>query len=253
MEETVLENSIRIIILGTISFITFIGSILMFVILYQKRVLKEIKSKQELENKYQKDLLKSFIETQEKERQRIAADLHDGVGSSLAGIKLMMNLLKLEDDNNKEILLECKNEIVKTNNSVREISHDLLPPSLEALGLEKVIQRMVKNLSNDKLKFTFTSNLSSRLNEAQELALFRITQELINNTIKHAKASLVVIELTETDQQLFYEYYDNGVGYKNLELQGLGIKNIQSRVQMINGKLSNFSEPSLKTGVSITI
>jgi len=253
MEEEIIQNSVQIIALGTLSMVTVIGGILFFIILYQKKVHKAEQEKKELENEYQKGLLSSFIETQEKERQRIAADLHDGVGASLSGIKLMLNQLKPQNDTEKEALTECTTAIQNTASNVRGISHNLLPPSLQTLGLAKVLERMAKNYTSDELSVDFSATLATKIDQKTELALFRIAQELINNTIKHAEATEVSIELKGNEDFFHFEYADNGKGFEVKAADGLGLRNIKSRVQMIEGELNFFSEAKVKNGLTIKV
>lgn len=253
MEEEIIQNSAKIIALGTLSMLTFMVGIVVFIILYQKKVHKAEQEKKELENEYQKGLLNSFIETQEKERQRIAADLHDGVGASLSGIRLMLNQLSPKSETEKEAMAECLDAIQNTANSVRGISHDLLPPSLRTLGLVKTLERMAKNYSSEELNISFKAILAAEMDQKTELSLFRISQEMLNNTIKHAAASTISIAIEETADAFQYEYADNGKGFAIKESDGLGLRNIKSRVQMINGEFTFFSEPQVKSGITINI
>ena len=251
MEETLVPNILYAVALGSLAVTFMVGAVLLFFILYQKRMIRNIEEKQELESSYQKSLLSSFIETQENERQRIAADLHDGIGAALAGIKLMLNQFKPESEADKELLHECKDAIQKTASSAREISHDLLPPALETIGLVRTLERMAKNLSSSSLIIKTNCLLNYRLDKKIELALYRITQELINNTIKYAQASVITIELVEKEEGIFFQYFDNGIGFDKKGHNGLGLKNIESRVQMIEGTIEFFSEPNKQTGVKI--
>ena len=252
-EEILIENIAEIIIVGTFSLFTFFGGALLFIILYQKKVIRSQKEKQQLETDYQKELLHSHIETQEKERQRIAADLHDGIGASLAAVRLMINRVKPLSDADKDLLAECKSAIQKTADSAREISHDLLPPSLEALGLVKILKRMCKNVSSESLQLTFQSSMKEPLDKKVELALFRIVQEMMNNTIKHAKASLITMELNPIDNGYMFHYFDNGKGFSTENSQGLGFRNIETRLQMIGASHEFFSEPMKQSGIKIFI
>lgn len=253
MEEEIAENIVQIIVMGTLGLFTFLGGILAFIILYQKKVIRSQKEKQDLETTFQKDLLFNFIETQEKERQRIAADLHDNVGASLGAVKMMINQIKGKTSEEKDVLKECKDIIQRTAESTREISHNLLPPSLDKLGLIKVIERIAKNVSTEKFKMTVQYEPSINFTKDQQLALFRITQELIANTLKYANASKVEVSVIQKGQDIIYEYFDNGIGFNAEESSGLGFKNIITRVQMINAKHFFYSEKLSKSGIKITI
>ena len=247
-----IENIVEIIVLGTLGLFTFFGGVLFFVILYQKKVIRSNREKQELESQYQKDLLHSYIETQEKERQRIAADLHDGVGASLAAVKMMINRIKPEEESQQMLLAECKDIIQKTANSAREISHDLLPPSLETLGLKKIVERMSKNISSETLTMETDFDKTIQLSKKRELALFRIIQEMMNNSLKHAEASLIKVELKKDEKNYLFKYYDNGKGFSVENSTGLGFRNIQTRVEMIGAEHSFFSLPNEQNGIKIS-
>jgi signal transduction histidine kinase len=253
MEEEVTQGLPYVVAMASIAVTCMVGAVLVFFILYQKRMIRHIEEKRKLQHDHQKDLLSSFIETQEKERSRIAADLHDGIGASLAGIKLMLSQFKPENEKDILLLQECKDAIQKTASSAREISHDLLPPALEKLGLIKTLERMARNFSAENLTVKVEHSLTDRLVSNEELALFRITQELLNNTLKYAQASNVFISIHAKEGLLEYEYWDNGIGFEHKDSIGLGLKNIESRIQMIKGELQRFSTPRHKTGICIKL
>ncbi len=253
MEEEIAENIVQIITLSTLGLFTFFGGVLAFIILYQKKVINSQVEKQDLETNFQKEMLHHYIETQEQERQRIASDLHDTVGASLGAVKMMMNQITVNSVEEKKVIQECKNIIQSTAESTRQISHNLLPPSLERLGLIKVIDRMAKNLTSADFKMEVLADSSISFKQEQQLALFRITQELTANTLKYAKANLVKVEISKNFQNITFDYYDNGIGFNPKDDKGLGLKNIVTRVEMIKAKHKFYSEPYVKNGVVINI
>jgi signal transduction histidine kinase len=236
---TVTSLSVIILILGIVSIL----------ILFQKRMLKNLREKQDLEKKHQKDLLKGFIETQEIERKRIAADLHDEIGASLAAAKMLLNTPNLP----KETLSECKGILEKTSIRAREISHNIMPPALETLGIFKVLNRFFKNIENENLRINFEYDDSIIISERVQLALFRITQELTNNTLKYASASKILVSIIKNENQNEFYYSDNGIGFEADNSLGMGLKNIESRTQAINSTINFFSIPDSSTGVKITL
>lgn len=253
MEDEIAKNIVPIIVMGTLGLFTFFGGVLTFIILYQKKVIRTQEEKQNMETQFQKDMLHNFIETQEKERQRIAADLHDNVGASLAAIKMMMNQVKANDEVEKEVLKECKAIIQSTADSTRQISHDLLPPSLDKLGLIKVLERMAKNISSKELQMKIISDETIKWDKNTELALFRISQEMMTNTLKYAKSNKIEIEIQEEKNSINYRYSDNGIGFDAQQSEGLGFKNIATRVEMIKGNHEFYSIANQKSGVNISI
>lgn len=253
MEEKIADNLVLLVSIGTLSLFTFFGGVLLFIILYQKKVIRSQKEKQGLETQFQKDMLHNYIETQEEERKRIAADLHDNVGASLAAVKMMINRIQSRDDSEKEVLEECKDIIQKTANSTREISHNLLPPSLDTLGLVKVVKRMAKNVSSDSLKMKLNASANLSLTKKSELALFRIIQEMMTNTLKYANANEINISIQQEGDEVVFKYIDNGIGFNVENSKGLGFRNIITRVQMIQAEYEFFSKPNHENGVCIKI
>ena len=253
MENEIAENIVSIIVMGTLGLFTFFGGVLAFIVLYQKKVIRTQKEHQALETTFQKEMLHNYIETQEQERRRIASDLHDNVGASLGAVKMMLNQIAVNSENEKEVIEECKDIIQRTAESTRQISYNLLPPSLERLGLVKVIERLAKNLNTPDFKMEVLADANLSFNQEQQLALFRITQELLANTLKYAKASVVKIELSKKEHRFIFDYTDNGIGFKAEDAKGLGLKNIATRVEMIQGNHRFYSEPNVRSGIVIDI
>lgn len=249
MEEEIKANIVYLFIVGSIAAIVLIAGIVGILILYQKRMLKNLKEKKEAEAKYQQNLLNSFIETQEKERKRIAADLHDEIGASLAAAKMLLNQKSLSE----ESIQETKNILEKTGLRAREISHNLMPPSLEKVGLFKVLERFFNNLNSAKTTVNYNYEENLQLSDKEQLALYRIAQELANNTIKYANASRIEVAITKEGNSIQFNYSDNGKGYDQTNKQGMGLNNIESRTQSIKGSIEFFSIPNSSTGVKISI
>jgi len=254
MESAVESNLIFTIAVGTLALFVLVAAVLTFFVLYQKRILKSIEEKKELETQYQKELLHKYIEAQEKERKRIAADLHDDIGANLAAVKMILNQMELNKSANLDLLKECKDSLQLTVDSARQISHNLMPPALETIGLLKVLERLAKNLSNDNFNLNISAKDAIRFTTKVELALYRVMQELINNTIKYSKANKATITFNSDNDHHYVRYADNGVGYSfNAKSDGLGLKNIESRIQMIHGDFQFFSKKNEANGIQITL
>lgn len=221
----------------------------------EKRLLKKL-------NEQQKNQLESIIDTEEKERKRIAADLHDGLGQLLSSVKINLGVAR---DKIQEVKLkETETLINKSNNAidlitaeVRNISYNLLPPSLEQFGLASAIEEEVLKLSIDpNRRIFFDYSLTDvKFDQRLEVVLFRVFQELTNNAIKHANATEIMLQLIQHDRELVFMIEDNGIGFdygKSLQKKNhSGLKNIKSRIELIKGKLAIDSRP--ETGTSITI
>jgi two-component system, NarL family, sensor kinase len=254
MNEILLDSSNEELIVTFVSiFIVFIclsAILLCFFYYSRKKIIKQEIEKKNIEIKYQKDLLHSVLITQEKERKRIAQDLHDDISSKLNVVSINSHLLKTNNLSDLEKLEITENIIALTNkalHSSRQIAHDLMPPVLEKFGLNAAIEELVSDCnSTKKVKVTFFNNLNfETLNDNQQLHLFRILQELLNNSLKHGKASEISINFDKNGIIKQCEYKDNGVGFDKLNYKnqkGLGMKNIESRVNFLNGNLIIDSE-----------
>jgi two-component system NarL family sensor kinase len=181
---------------------------------------------------------KMLIEGQENERKRLAKELHDGLGPALTVLKLQIQSLDLPKQEEKEFRKKI-DDIIK---DIRRMSYDLMPQSLMDFGVKKSLfhfLELVQNSTNLEIDFTYYERedplkLSSEVN----ICLFRICQELTNNTIKHANASKIIITITEFENKVALYYLDDGIGFDLETIQkGAGIRNIQERVQTFDGYL----------------
>ncbi|WP_373943399.1 sensor histidine kinase [Polaribacter sejongensis] len=230
-------------------------------LLFKKKIVDKELEKKKLEVTHQKEIIQSIIITQEEERKRIAQDLHDDISSKLNVINLNANLLKDGDLSPEEYLI-VNNGILeatdKTLESARKIAHNLLPPILEEFGFKDAVEELADSFNNSrKINITYNINyLKKHLNPQNELHLFRITQELINNSVRHGKAKNSTINISHKDKNLIFSYTDNGIGFnsdKKENKKGLGMKNIESRVSLLNGKYSIGSEVGKGFNILIVI
>jgi signal transduction histidine kinase len=228
---------------------------------FQKNLLKQKIKQEELESKHQRDLLRASIHAEEEERKRIAQDLHDELGAVLSIMR--MNLVMLERQQNTEAgdamisgLQNARHLAETALTNVRDISHRLLPPQMQAFGListlESVIQKIEKG-GDIFVRLHASVNLP-QLNWETSLALYRILMELINNTIKHAGAKNIEISITSDGQNVICDYADDGKGLAHgWQHNGLGQKSMEGRVSALKGKLERSKEGSRGFGVQITV
>ncbi|MDF2434221.1 MAG: two-component system, NarL family, sensor kinase [Mucilaginibacter sp.] len=201
-----------------------------------------------LHDEKQTDLLNAVFETQENERKRLAEDLHDSVGQVLSAIKL--NLHRIDKNCAGEIaeplLADTRQLADECIVEIRNIIRNVLPPVLTDYGLLEALEGLcVKVQETTDVKVTFKKNLTGiRFKPEMELAFYRIAQELFSNAIKHSGASFIHLTLTNDSGWLVMEFKDNGKGF-NMDLvnHGFGLKNLQSRVQLINGKINTYTKP----------
>jgi signal transduction histidine kinase len=212
--------------------------------------------------KYNSLLLRSIDEMQEKERKRIAGDLHDSLGQQLIGIKLMMNsymaLIKGREEH--EYLQEINKNISATVDELRSICFDLMPGTLENFGLitsiEELLLKLKKVAPGCKIKL-FASPEFPGLSKELEVALYRMIQELLNNAIKYAACSMIQITIRNVkNNHLVLRFSDNGKGFDAATLKkkkGIGIRNISTRVHAFNGTVQFSSKPNKGTVYEIKI
>lgn len=232
-----------------------------FLVLYiknQNMLWQQKKLFQETEIQQQKELLNAVIESQEIERKRIGEDLHDEIGGTLSAIKLMLNAAKNQNSINVDTINQAKQLIDKMMVDVRNISHDLSPPGLAMLGLYTTLDAFVTLINNtEEIEIIVTHEplIEERLlDEKSELALFRVITQLIGNTLKHANATKIDISFKPDEQNLHIDYVDNGKGADLSTLnakKGIGMQNIQSRLQMVNATYVINTKPN--EGFKITI
>ena len=223
-------------------------AIILFVLAYQKKFLSQQIEMQRLETQYQQDLLKSSIEAQERERKRIAQDLHDDIGALLSTVKLGFHLIKRQAPPDSKQLNSIKSTGDTLNEAishVRQISKNLLPPTLEKFGLSNALEQLCNKMQVPEtleIEFKETGEYK-RLPFEKELGLYRVVQELMNNIVKHAEASNVIVELKSRHDKLLLSIHDDGKGFdhelakKNSKSGGLGLRNIDSRLSLIPANL----------------
>jgi signal transduction histidine kinase len=225
---------------------------------YYRYKLKQKAAIDEAIIRHNEQKLKAVLEGQETERRRIARELHDGVGQKLASLKLNWSGLAGDQFNKEsEIYTSLNNIIDDTASEVRNISHQMLPKELEQFGLVSAIEGLLQaSFGKTAIKVTFEHfGITSRFSYAIELAIFRILQELITNILKHAKATEVKVELLKRRERVLLIVEDNGQGFnfKKEKSDGIGLMNIESRVESVNGLLNYESEKNIGTVVTVNI
>ena len=199
--------------------------------------ISNLKSKQEVLK------LESLIQGEEKERVRLAQDLHDGINGDLAVIKYKISSLDPKKFKEKErsTYKEALSMLDNAVEQIRRISHNLAPPALQNFELEEAIRQYCSKVAsaNPKLQIDFQyfgEKLS--LDKETETALYRMVQELITNVVKHANASEAIVQINHRDQILHITVEDNGSGFDaTVESPGIGMQNTRSRVHYLKGEM----------------
>ncbi|HKL02262.1 MAG TPA: triple tyrosine motif-containing protein, partial [Cryomorphaceae bacterium] len=221
----------------------------------EKKLLKRITEQQKLQ-------LEAIVNTEEKERERIAKDLHDGIGQLLSSVKINLGVATeiVGKDSAAEKLLSLSNSTVdRITRELRNISYNLLPPSLEQFGLASAMEEEVNRLKSDPDLFVHfdSSTRDDKFPKKVETVLFRVFQEVLNNAVKHARAKEVTIQLIQHQKQLMLMIEDDGTGFNPEEALGKkdssGLKNLYSRIDLIQGKINIDSDPNAGTSITIEI
>jgi len=239
------SQNLPFVLLFAIIFIVIIMIVItVFIVKSRSKLFEKELEKRNLEIEFQKQIFSKTIEIQENERKRIAQDLHDDISSKLIAISLNLHLLKSEktQETEKENIINTIETINKsTIDTSRKMAHTLFPPLLEKFGLGEAIEEVVSDYNKSKqiiINYISETKLS-QLEKEKQLHIFRIIQELINNSIKHGTASLITIVFKNENSKITCSYSDNGIGLDKTSFdtnKGLGFINIESRIKSINGK-----------------
>lgn len=233
----------------------FIGVILIIIIsllIFSRNKAKQKENFKIEQLNQQKHLTNTIIKMQEKERNRIALDLHDGIGQTLAGIKINLTGIiangEIIEKKNKPLFNQTIQSIDNAYNEVRNLSHNMMPKSLEEAGLTEAIDDLLsKTFIHSQIKYSFEKDQTINFDKTTAIGLYRIFQELINNILKHALASEVHVHLHKIKNLIILIVEDNGIGIKNNFIEsdavsfakkGMGMSNIEARVQALNGFFS---------------
>lgn len=202
-------------------------------------IISDVTDKQKMQQK----VLHAMINAEERERNRIAKDLHDGVSPVMSAIKLYIQ--SLSDTTNHQLRIELigkiSNTIHEAISSINEISNNVSPHVLQNFGLKAAVESFVAKISGLKeIHIDLHFELEHRFDENTEIAFYRITTELINNTLKYAKADNITIKYYLKHGHVFMLYKDNGKGFDTEKVlnsrTGMGIFNMKNRINSLNGE-----------------
>ncbi|MBS1667780.1 MAG: sensor histidine kinase [Bacteroidetes bacterium] len=199
--------------------------------------------------KLQKERIFAEITMQENERKRIANDLHDSLGPLLSSVKLNMNSIDVQNTQDQQIINKASRHIDEIMTSLRQISHNLLPNTLQRNGLNDAIREFIKDIeSKHKVQIHLYLHKEVKLEKEKEIHVFRMIQEMVHNALKHAEAQNLYIGINEEKEHLQVMVKDDGKGFDvsktKSESRGLGLKSMESRIEILNGQLSIESQPN---------
>lgn len=227
----------------------------------QKQKLQEQRVN-ELETEKKLMATEAILKGEEKERTRIAKDLHDGLGGMLSGIKYSLNTMKgnlvMTPENNKAF--ERSIDMLDTSiKEMRRVAHNMMPEALVKFGLETALKDFCNDINQSgalHVSYQSIGMENTNIDQTTSIALYRIIQELINNSIKHAKARSSLVQISRTDRHLSVTVEDDGVGFDVAMItasKGIGWSNIQNRVEFLKGTMDIQSSPGKGTSVHIEL
>jgi signal transduction histidine kinase len=201
------------------------------------------------------EVLSAMIEGQEKERKKIAREIHDGIGPLLSAIRINLEALKARGnlqmdkkslDDMDQIILTLD----ETTQDIRAMSHNLMPPVLIDFGLIPAVNNLCSRIRNSgKVEIELITNLNKRIESENELILYRIVQELVNNSLKHSEASKITVQIMDHGSHILLSVEDNGKGFNLEEVDahstGTGLSNIQARIQARQGSIHFDTKPGM--------
>lgn len=234
-------------LMAVLFLLAFIALAFIFFLNYsQKKIVSGQLELKNLEIEHQKNMLQKIVQVQEEERTRIARNLHDAVSAKINLAALHLRQLVYAGDDTESPIGESIDLLADASETARTISHELVPPMIDKLGWPYALEEMVQKVNRTTgIKCHFSNQLKAESEQGENAVhVFRIFQELINNTIKHAQAASISITLAESENGLELSYSDNGNGTDVSTFStGLGMSNIQSRLDILSGKVAFASKP----------
>ncbi|PJE44606.1 MAG: two-component sensor histidine kinase [Flavobacterium sp.] len=251
------NNTLKNSLLVLLSMVLLIGITFIFIQIRNKEKLikeKELKSKQKidlLKKQKEVEIIQAMLDGEEVERKRIAKELHDGIGSKLSALKIMLSRLDLHESRSKEQI----NQLISTSiNELRQISYNLVPETLLKLGIEKALSDLCYLLHSDTTKIEFQSfGMTNNIPISSQINIYRIIQELINNALKHSDCTEILVSCSQNENMFYIAVEDNGKGFNLEQMEsgtGLGLKNIKSRIELLDG---SYTIDSNETGTAYNI
>jgi len=223
------------------------------------KILKGQNKFEELRIEREAEVLSAIVKAEENERVRFANELHDGLGPLLSSIKMSVSMVKkqLGADTDSRIIDNTEKLIDESIFTIKEISNNISPHILNNFGLFRALHSFVNKIQiSNNINIIINSNLDGkRYNYNIEVVFYRVICELINNTLKHASAHKITIDLFDDNNELLLEYIDDGIGFSPEKVEfageGMGLANMRSRINSLNGTIQIRSRRA--KGVCFTI
>lgn len=233
----------------------FLAVSLLSVLLYRLRRAKANQEVRSLKQEQQIALTQALLQGEEKERTRLARDLHDGLGGMLAGVKI--NLTSAIQDHTSRELNKVIGQLDNSVTELRRIARNMMPEALLRSGLETALADLCQSLSTGHLRIDFSFiNISIEIPKQEQIIIYRIIQELLANIVKHSVATEAFVQCSQNGALFYITVEDNGKGINQTlpaGRRGIGLDNIQSRVDFLKGKMDFSSQPGKGTVTNIEV
>jgi two-component system, NarL family, sensor kinase len=216
----------------------------------------------ELEAEKQLAATEAVLKGEEQERTRLAKDLHDGLGGMLSGIKYSFQTMKgnlVMTPENHQAFERSMDMLDSSIKEMRRVAHNMMPEALVKFGLDTALKDFCNDINQSgalQVNYQSIGMENQSIEQTSAIAIYRIVQELINNTMKHAAAKTAIVQVSKTNGEISITVEDDGKGFNPLILQsakGIGWSNIQSRIEYLKGKLDIQSDPGRGTSVHIEL
>jgi len=229
---------------------------------YRHKQRLQLQRIHDLETRQLLTATEAVLKGEEQERSRLAKDLHDGLGGMLSGIKYSFNTMKgnliLTPENAKafERSMDMLDSSIK---EMRRVAHNMMPEALVKFGLDTALKDFCNDISNSgalQVSYQSIGVENAKIDQTTAITIYRIVQELINNTMKHAVAQTALVQLSKAENQMSVTVEDDGKGFDTAMLsgsRGIGWSSIQNRVEFLKGKLDVHSQPGKGTSVLIEL
>jgi signal transduction histidine kinase len=252
------KNTLNYVLIGSA-----LGLLILSLLTYRNYKQKQKLQQQrinELETQQQLTATEAVLKGEEQERTRLAKDLHDGLGGMLSGIKFSMNSMKgnlIMTPDNAQAFERSMDMLDSSIKEMRRVAHNMMPEALVKFGLDTALKDFCNDINQSgalKVNYQSIGLEGAAIDQTTAITIYRIVQELINNTMKHAAATTAIVQVTGSNGQLSVTVEDDGKGFDTGILQaakGIGWTNIQSRVDFLKGKLDIRSATGRGTSVHI--
>lgn len=207
----------------------------------EKREAEHQAELERIEKEKQLSKYTALMEGQEQERRRVARDLHDGLGCRLSAIKLGLSRIPAESEQQELSLQQVTEQLDTSISELRGISRNMMPESLITLGLQDALKDLCSSVMSPQLRLVYNAyNIDPALPLSTQTTIYRMIQEIVNNAVKHANASVLLLQCSQEEDSFFITVEDNGKGFDvgNHRSEGIGLKNIRNRVDYFNGNLT---------------